>query len=1490
MSTAVVILNWNGASLLRTFLPTVITHTTAVDTSIYVADNGSTDDSLTVLRDEFPTVNTIVLDQNYGFAEGYNRALAQIEADYYVLLNSDVAVTAGWLTPLIAYLDAHPDVAIVQPKIRKYGTTAFEYAGAAGGFLDKYGYPYCRGRLLTTVEEDTGQYDTPLTIHWASGACCVIRAADYWQAGGLDATFFAHQEEIDLCWRVRQRGRAIVCLPQSTVYHVGGASLQQGNPRKTYLNYRNNAIMIYKNMPTKKLHSVLIIRALLDLLAAMKELVTGHPRHCTAIIRAKRDAYKMMKQCDRDAIQRSRVLPDDADTTPVALLWQYYLLRRRTWQRLRTIVIIVALLTATLSVSADDDTTRGIGIYPGRLSEAVAPVIHYGDSTYRNLALNHTAYHSSAYDYCLTSQLITDGIIATAEPAYTEVLVNGVALPKHEREYAFDGNEYNTTTLIGDTVSLQIIWHNRTVVADSIAINGFVTYHRERATQGYQLTFTDHAALLAIARDTTLIGTDMGYELHSDPNKQTAQSTLPARVISQGFSLSRDTLSSFCAHLSMPGAEYWTIKDISFFYQGHPVDTDLLAISSFSSVWRSETGGDQWVTVDLGDTADISCIAYYWLVMPPTGHIDISDDLCHWTTIAALPTDSLTYTVPVSTTGRYLRTMVSGSNDPYELSEIAVYGTGGTTYTPYPAAIDTGNRLSLNGGPWTIARVDPTGSTSTPVIATVPATALTSYVNLGAIPLQTYDNNTQYASEAFFYADFIYQRQFTIPDTFKKQRVFLNCEGINHKARLLVNGTDIGRIEGAFMRGKFDITSLLQDDNTLTIIVERPPHPGATKEKNYLYPTANGGLLGADNPTFHASVGWDWIPTVRGREVGIWNDVFLTSESRLLLADPLVTTTLNLPDTLCTITPSIDYNNLSATPITATIQGFIGSITFERDLTISPGVGTITFSPDEFAVLHNTPLNLWWPNGYGTPYLYDAGFTCIDKATGDTLATTTFRYGARQVTCEDVDTELKIYVNGQRIVPLGGNWGFPEMNLNYRQREYDYAVKAHRDMNFNIIRNWVGQTADKAFFDACDKYGILVWQDFCLANPADGPDPIDEHLFECNALDCIAKLRQHPCVVLYCGRNEGYPSATLDTSLRNIIATYHPGITYISSSADEGVSGHGPYNALPEEEYFSLQTHKFHSERGMPNVPNYESLQRMMTDEHLWPQSDTWGIHDFTINGAIKGNTFNTLVTQRFGTPASAQQFAQQAQLVNYNGYRAMYEASYTDRLGLLIWMSHPAWPSLAWQCYDYFLEPTAAYFACKKACEPLHIQYNALTHYVEVVNITQYDHRQLHATVERYNLDGKRLKHSEIKVRAPHDTTTPLINISNTDFLRLTLYDGNTLVSTNDYLLANDLTQLNTTTIDVVQGDITTCDSTISTTVTITNTGDSTAYLVRLNLLGDDGQQILPVFYSDNYFHLLPKESRTVTITWQQEDSPSTHPTVTTTALNITNVTDQPR
>lgn len=334
---AVVILNWNGCDMMRRFLPSVIRHSQP-EGLVIVADNGSTDGSLPMLTSEFPEVVQLPLPRNYGFAEGYNQALKQVEAPYYLLLNSDVEVPAGWLSSLLAYMEQHPEVAACQPKLLSQARKEeFEYAGGAGGYLDRLGYPFCRGRVFADVERDEGQYDQIVPLLWATGAALMVRRTDWEQSGGLDGRFFAHMEEIDLCWRLRTRGRQIVCVPQSVAYHVGGGTLDAGNPRKTFLNFRNNLFMLYKNLPEEELRSVMRLRWWLDALASLQFLLKGDVANFKAVWRARREFNRLRPGFAPDRAENLRLAVAGGavpERVSFSLLWQYYVRGRKRFSQL----------------------------------------------------------------------------------------------------------------------------------------------------------------------------------------------------------------------------------------------------------------------------------------------------------------------------------------------------------------------------------------------------------------------------------------------------------------------------------------------------------------------------------------------------------------------------------------------------------------------------------------------------------------------------------------------------------------------------------------------------------------------------------------------------------------------------------------------------------------------------------------------------------------------------------------------------------------------------------------------------------------------------------------------------------------------------------------------------------------------------------------------------------------------------------------------------
>jgi beta-galactosidase/beta-glucuronidase len=422
---------------------------------------------------------------------------------------------------------------------------------------------------------------------------------------------------------------------------------------------------------------------------------------------------------------------------------------------------------------------------------------------------------------------------------------------------------------------------------------------------------------------------------------------------------------------------------------------------------------------------------------------------------------------------------------------------------------------------------------------------------------------------------------------------------------------------------------------------------------------------------------------------------------------------------------------------------------------------------------------------------------------------------------------------------------------------------------------------------------MVVWQDFWLANPWDGPDPDDNDMFLRVARDYVRRIRNHPSIGLYCGRNEGYPPKPLDDGIRAALAELHPGLHYISSSADDVVSGHGPYQAMPTKVYFQRAPAKFHSEMGMPNIVTLDSLALMMPEAGMWPQGRMWGLHDFCGNGAQGGKSFLERIRNSYGGADTAADWLALAQFVNYEGYRAMFEAQSRNRMGLLIWMSHPAWPSLVWQTYDYYLEPTAAYFGAKKASEPLHIQWNPLTETIEVVNYNGGEARGLSAHVAVLNMDGSLQWQQTANVDSLEDSTVSPIKmaypsgLTAVHFLRMELKRGADIVSENfywrglqdgDYRALRDLGKaaLNVSTSAERQGDH------WRLTTELFNNSKTPALMVRLKAIREhSGDRILPALYSDNYISLMPGERRTIRTEVQHADTRGEQPRIVVSGFN---------
>lgn len=1168
---------------------------------------------------------------------------------------------------------------------------------------------------------------------------------------------------------------------------------------------------------------------------------------------------------------------------------------------MRRLLLFLSGLIVPGLLAAQGQYTLGIGHYPGRPSENFEPK-GVPSAVHRNLALHRSVLASSTYDYNLCGHLLTDGLIENREPAWFELTANGKLIDKVEREFSIDGGKYTNTCVVGSQVTLLYRWHSVSLQADQFNLLGKVT-GGSKGDAGYTIRLETSAdgKTWTKAIERKGYGRPSGTEVSSDPNKQGDREKLFTRAFSESFNLGAlRTFSYIRITLNLAKGDHWRINELQATRAGKEVQ--LLSSLHFSSAWMSaKAESPTCLTVDLGSISQIDGMKLHWLAGAKKLSVAFSQDGTQWDQRATVKGKARgEQAIKCSGRGRYVRLCLT---EPYNgqrfaLTEWEVNGTGGLNYAPHNR--DTG--LSLAGGEWQLQRSSEVKASGEQVsrsafdasawpIATVPGTVLTSYINLGAVPDPNYADNTEQISESYFHSDFWYRTTFTTPRRDANGRVWLCFDGINWKAEVYVNGSRIGQIDGAFQRARFDVTShLLPSGNTVAVLLHCNDHFGGVKEKTSEFTQYNGGILGADNPTFHASIGWDWITTVRGRNMGLWNDVYLDVDRGIHLSDPYVETTLSLPDTAATLRPHVFVKNYTSKPVTGTLRGFIANVEFAEQVSLAAGEEKeIIFRPEDHAQLRNVRLPLWWPNGYGTPILHLSGYTFVTD--GQEMVKLSYNTGLKQVTYKDIDTRLTMYVNGRRFIPLGGNWGFDEQNLRYRSREYDIAVNYHKQMNMNMIRNWVGQIGDEAFYEACDKYGIMVWQDFWLANPADGPNPDDEPLFMANARDYLRRIRHYASMGIYVGRNEGDPTATLDKALRQAVSELAPGYGYISSSADRGVSGHGPYWVNTAREYFSRQSGKLHSERGMPNVMNYESLSRMLGNT-LHVDSVAWGKHDFTLGGAQRARVFNTLLQKHFGqVPQTAADYTRLAQLVNYDGYRAMYESNNDQRMGLLIWMSHSCWPSMTWDTYDYYFDTPAGYYGAKKACEPLHIQWNELTDSVQVVNLCAGDVKNIAAQVTVHDAQGRQLAQDQRSVNIREDLTMNVMPMPTSDedgvrIIRLTLRDGNgKMLSENTYIKGKDddlrpLMQLGSPTLELKTKTESTADGK-KLTVNVSNTSGIPALMVRLVLQGEDGEQILPAVFSDNFVTLLPHEGRTLTITYRNEDSRGQMPKVRAYAIN---------
>lgn len=701
--------------------------------------------------------------------------------------------------------------------------------------------------------------------------------------------------------------------------------------------------------------------------------------------------------------------------------------------------------------------------------------------------------------------------------------------------------------------------------------------------------------------------------------------------------------------------------------------------------------------------------------------------------------------------------------------------------------------------------------------ATVPGTVLATYVANGVFPDPAFGLNNLQIPERLNRQDYWLRAEFTRPDGGARRIQALEFLGINYAAEIWVNGERLGATEGAFLRGRFVLPDRFSTGERIAVAlrVSPPPHPGLPHEESLTSgPGQNGGAMMIDGPTFGASEGWDWIPSVRDRNAGVWQDVVLQATGDVRLGDPLVNTVLPRADnSLAELTFTVPVINDSAAARAVEVEVRFGEGSLHQRVSVAPrSTAMVRFAPDGFAELRVSNPALWWPNGYGAPTLHDLALAVrVDGIVSDTRKV---RFGIREVSYElsavdssealqrvavsparsngalllDVthqairkveggwavslarDTSgsaalapvvdaslaphLLIRVNGVPIAVRGGNWGMDDWMKRVSRERMEPFFRLHREANVNTIRNWMGQSTESVFFDLADEYGLLVLNDFWLSTQDHNAEPGDAALFLANAADTVSRFQHHPSIALWIGRNEGVPPPVLNSGLEQLVRTIDGTRVYLPNSRDVNMANSGPWNYQPPEAYFTRVGRGFSTEVGTPSFPTLETFKAMMAPEDQWPISDAWAYHDWHQGKAGDVASFMKAMQNRFGAPTDLADFESKAQLLNYESHRAIFEGMnaglFTRNSGRLLWMTHPAWPSTTWQIYSYDYDTHASFFGAKKGSEPLHVQVNLPDRTLAVVNSLPAPLAGARVRVRNLALDGTLLEERSLAVDAP--------------------------------------------------------------------------------------------------------------------------------------------
>ncbi len=829
--------------------------------------------------------------------------------------------------------------------------------------------------------------------------------------------------------------------------------------------------------------------------------------------------------------------------------------------------------------------------------------------------------------------------------------------------------------------------------------------------------------------------------------------------------------------------------------------------------------------------------------------------------------------------------------------------------------------------------------------ATMPGTVLTTMIDRGVYPDSDFGLNNLAIPESLNKQNYWYRVEFDTPAALKQTHAALLFNGINYAAEIWLNGHDLGSIKGAFLRGKFDITPYLASSgkNTLAVSIQPPPHPGIPQEQSIKGgPGENGGAMVLDGPTFVATEGWDWIPAIRDRNSGIWQDVVLQATDDLQLGDAQVITHLPLPDiSSADIEIDVPVQNNGAQPVKATIQANFEGVDVSKEATVLPGQTIIKLTRIDFPQLHVEHPRLWWPNGYGKPELYHLKLFATAGAQLSDEKTLTF--GVREITYDlslfdskgrlervevspteararmeqvvDVRheamrnreaefaaasltpagehspavkrvsdepglTDLVLKVNGVRIAARGGNWGMDDSRKRVSREHLEPYFRLHREANVNIIRNWVGQNTEETFYQLADEYGMMVWNDFWASTQDYNVEPQDVPLFLQNARDVVARFRNHPSIVMWCGRNEGVPQPILNEGLINVLREEDGTRYYTPGSNRINLRNSGPYFYQDPTTYYTKWDRGFSVELGIPSPSTLEALQAQMVPADQWPISDAWAYHDWHQSGNGKVEPFMQAIETEFGAATSLKDFERKAQMLSYTEHRAIFEGFnqhlWTPNSGRMLWMTQPAWPSNMWQIFNADYDTPGSFYGVKKACEPLHVQLDLSDFTVAVVNTSGTDGGPVTVHAAVYSLANQQLltRDAQLSLHANHIANAfqlalaPLFVQNGVVLVKLEMKSADDkLLSENVYWLAADEQQyrrLNALAPVKLRSSASTQTEGAESVITLQLTNDSATAALETKaalLETKTNRRVLPAYFSDNYITVLPGESKTVTI-----------------------------